>query len=174
MVQGRNSCHSNTLICKIGRVNIYFSILSRFVLCGCGRLRLHRVDDTQWLLYLVYRKQYSAVIEENRLLHLLQAIRKYLHNLQFSSFLFCTFVMTLKINELLCVAGIPFISSCHFLVFSFSILFFFSHLPSSHTTLYIYYLFKRTELSARLAKHRGSVHNLQLDIMDGIVQVGKI
>ncbi|XP_031628879.1 uncharacterized protein LOC116344467 [Contarinia nasturtii] len=29
-------------------------------------------------------------------------------------------------------------------------------------------------LNARLAKHRGSVHNLQLDIMDGIVQVGKI
>ncbi|XP_055300729.1 uncharacterized protein LOC129567648 [Sitodiplosis mosellana] len=29
-------------------------------------------------------------------------------------------------------------------------------------------------INARLAKHRGSVHNLQLDIMDGIVQVGKI
>lgn len=29
-------------------------------------------------------------------------------------------------------------------------------------------------MNARLAKHRGSVHNLQLDIMDGIVSVGKI
>lgn len=27
---------------------------------------------------------------------------------------------------------------------------------------------------ANLQKHRGSVHNLQLDIMDGIVQVGKV
>lgn len=34
--------------------------------------------------------------------------------------------------------------------------------------------FQSDAINARLAKHRGSVHNLQLDIMDGIVQVGKI
>lgn len=29
-------------------------------------------------------------------------------------------------------------------------------------------------MAASFAKHRGSVHNLQLDIMDGIVAVGKV
>lgn len=31
-----------------------------------------------------------------------------------------------------------------------------------------------SEIASNFAKHRGSVHNLQLDIMDGIVQVGKV
>lgn len=57
----------------------------------------------------------------------------------------------------------------HRFTYDFSSLFF-----SLVLFLDFFYLLDSDAINARLAKHRGSVHNLQLDIMDGIVQVGKI